>query len=473
MADIIPIKRIWGKQKPPLGTPLNRAHPLAKDLIGAFLINERTGDILYNLVDNKPATLQTIGTGGTADWYPEGFDHGVGGANSKWWSVDPEIFQGLGSTEYTIMWNGYCDTIPSGVYATAFCFDDYDPQWGVGPNGFLHIYDGSTTYTGNTSVENSDVNLAFVRRGAGTTDCDGYINGELDKNDQHPYSLPNPTTVRIGFDNYSSESWYGTMRYLYFWKRALTHEEIKSLNANPYQMFDKVEYIDIGGVAGGVTINATKGNINIAGIDAIISEGITINATKGNINIAGIDAIISEGITINANKGNINIAGIDAIISEGITINANKGNINIAGVNPVIDLGITIVPNKGNINIAGVNPEILAGVVVEANKGNINIAGIDAIISEGITINANKGNINIAGVNPFITVSEIINAYTGSLILTGKKPNIILGVPAPTPLKRILAIGADNRVFSISIENRNMAINSENRTYPIGGLKNG
>jgi len=62
------ILRPWtGQNKPPLGVQPNRAHSLRPDY--AWLLNERNGRAVYDVVAGKIATLS-----GGATWHPDGID---------------------------------------------------------------------------------------------------------------------------------------------------------------------------------------------------------------------------------------------------------------------------------------------------------------------------------------------------------------------------------------------------------------
>src|SRR5690242_1800589 len=54
---IVATRRSWGRRKPPVGTPLARAHPLARGLVGCWPLNEGTGTLARDAAGGNHLTL--------------------------------------------------------------------------------------------------------------------------------------------------------------------------------------------------------------------------------------------------------------------------------------------------------------------------------------------------------------------------------------------------------------------------------
>ena len=50
-------------QKPPLGSIIDWSHPLARGLVGCWLLNEGGGDAIYDMVENRKATISGLSWG--------------------------------------------------------------------------------------------------------------------------------------------------------------------------------------------------------------------------------------------------------------------------------------------------------------------------------------------------------------------------------------------------------------------------
>lgn len=68
-AGVAPIVDLNGIDKPPISAVLNKAHPLAQGLAGAWIFNEGSGNIVYDKAGTRNAT---IGTGGV--WVQNGIE---------------------------------------------------------------------------------------------------------------------------------------------------------------------------------------------------------------------------------------------------------------------------------------------------------------------------------------------------------------------------------------------------------------
>ncbi len=122
-----------GTMKPPLGTPLEAAHPLAKGLVGCWLQNEGSGNIVQDLSGNgNTATLMNdahfvpgkfgsaVDFDGTGDYVTTTIDVGTTMYVSLWVKINADtgnkvIFTWQNSTSQTlIMWTGRWDLIGTG-----------------------------------------------------------------------------------------------------------------------------------------------------------------------------------------------------------------------------------------------------------------------------------------------------------------------------------------------------------------------
>ena len=146
---------------------LDWSNPLTHGMLGAFVFSERAGLGATNLVDGSLATLQTVGSGGGSIWTENGFDFRNSTTNGNWFSVPVKNFVGIGTGNYSLVWGGWSNDVPGGYAATVFCFDDYDPQWGIDYDGTLHLYDGGVLFNGLVNVENTQYHAALVREGTG------------------------------------------------------------------------------------------------------------------------------------------------------------------------------------------------------------------------------------------------------------------------------------------------------------------
>ncbi len=231
-----------------------------------------------------------------------------------------------------------------------------------------------------------------------------------------------------------------------FWPHVKNTADWDAMVANTWAYQRQLEDLTLGASIAETTITATKGNLNIAGINPTIDLGVTIETTKGNLNVASINPAITVANIISATKGNLNITGINPGILAGIIISATKESLNVSGINPTIDIGAIVEATTGNLNVAGVNPSVSTGIfidstigtlsitsinpdvttetIVDVAKGNLNIASVNPLVQQTIAVESTKGNLSIVSIDPSITLATVVNATIGNLNVSGVNPSV-------------------------------------------------
>lgn len=180
-------------------------------------------------------------------------------------------------------------------------------------------------------------------------------------------------------------------------------------------------------VTSGVTVDATKGSITVAGYNPTLSTAITISATKGSINISGLNPNIAIGTGITSTLGLISISAFNPSISVGTGITATTGQATISSLNPSLSIGTDIDVTAGSLTVSGLNPKVSTGVLVSATVGAINITGLNTSISEGIDVDVTAGAITVTGLNASVQTGLTIEPNTGLISITGFNPSISAG----------------------------------------------
>lgn len=235
-------------QKPVLGTPLDKRHPLAKGLVGCWLLNENPGKL------GKVYDLSGYGNHGIleADAYgvPGKFGHaltfdGIGDLAAC--GTNP-IFS-FGTGPYTVV---TCIKKPAFGYQGVLTFGTYDPAWMTDINGTLLVYDGgSKTASTGAITAGKWYSLGYVRHSTAAGGVNYYINGVQDVTaSTHADTISVGTGVKIGTAGGSYE-WIGQIDHLMVWNRALSLGEIRQLYLEPFAMFRRkpISLWAVGGVA--------------------------------------------------------------------------------------------------------------------------------------------------------------------------------------------------------------------------------
>jgi len=237
--------------KPPRGTQVNKTHPLAKGLIGWWLMNEGTGRTIYDLSGN--------GNHGTL----EGDTHWVAGKYGSCLSFD-------GDGDYVDVDNNPYQT--SNIFSSGLSFSvwikspfakDNNRRSIVGGGGANHYYSAGGIYV-YTGSDYTYVAMEIYRGDYYTASTDGVINLTSD-NWYHIVGVYNSlsnqveiylngvnevnTSVSESGTTYDPDNFYigrnprssfnptfnGLIDNVMVFDRALSAEEIKALYADPFQ----------------------------------------------------------------------------------------------------------------------------------------------------------------------------------------------------------------------------------------------
>jgi hypothetical protein len=417
----------WGQQKPPVGTPLNTSHPLARELVGCWVLNEGGGSTVFDLSGNGHS-----GTITGADWSTHGlsFDETdadnvvnfgvIDFANYKEISVCASFkwVDSGQSDEFTIVDN--FDVTNS----AGFCLrvEDYPVQIET-LVGATSSYSLATTSSNISSGQKTDLVLTY-RSGGGSAI---YTNGALasseddDEGDLNPTSSANPLLLGQS-TKYPNDHYNGEIYYVYIFKRALTPAEIQSLYTQPYQMFDHQIWVPVGGGGGeSPIIDCSTGAVVIGGLQADISAGTTIDCIVGSVEVTGLQADLGIGTTIDCIAGTISVSGLDADVSAGTTIDCSVGAVEVVGLQSDLSVGTTVDCSVGAVEISGINTELSVGKIISCTVGSVVVTGLQAEVDteNTTTINCTVGDVAIAGSAASIIAETIIDCTVGAVEIGG------------------------------------------------------
>ena len=231
--------------KPPLGTPIDWSHPLARGLVGVWLMNEDSGKILTNLADPVSPAIMSSSISRTVD----GISNRGDNANATIHGT-PNLYD-IGN--YTILLRGRPQG--SGVNdrslirmqnSNPLVYLGVGTQAGVGgiDNKFYLIErdDGGGGLGGGGGNTNINDDTRVIVYGATKKLSTGlwsfYFDGQPDGTFAGSItSIIHATTPTITLFHSGSSTFRGDHEYMFIWKRCLSDFEVKQHFLNPYAMF--------------------------------------------------------------------------------------------------------------------------------------------------------------------------------------------------------------------------------------------
>jgi hypothetical protein len=274
-------------QKPPLGARINRDHPLSRGLVGCWLFNEGSGNLISDLSgNNNTGTLINISPQTNASgWVPGGRGAAIQfdgtndyldlGNNPSLESPLPVTLSVWVCAKDLSTWYNPIATDAQTTYSGLMLEINTDGtigfQFGDGTGG------GSTDRRSKASVGAISVGKWFHVVGVcrGADDMDIYING-IDAGGTYSGTggavAYTANSAKIGSNAWGDGYYTGLVDDVRIYNRALSPREVLSLYSAPYEMFEEELPLELQVSAGGTThecAGTSAGTSMAAGVLAV------------------------------------------------------------------------------------------------------------------------------------------------------------------------------------------------------------
>ncbi len=231
--------------KPQVGSRLNYGHPLSQGVLGCWLMNEGSGDQLFDSGGN----LYTGAFEGNAAWTTGSYGHAVNITDNSTDGVNVGKVLPTGTGTFTIS-----TIVTLQDSAGRYAFSQWDSSVGLFVQNFgsnLNVYEGSNSriVVDDFWVVGETLMLTIVYDGDQYHACS---NGELIASSSTGLSAPDfsaNTNFIWGNRDSGSRQFIGDISYGIVYNRALPPQEVAALYVNPYQMFQYpslISYFDAG-----------------------------------------------------------------------------------------------------------------------------------------------------------------------------------------------------------------------------------
>jgi len=245
----------WGLQKPPLGVGVDRGHPLAEGMQGRWLLNEGSGQTLFDCSGQDRHGSTSGQSGGFIDRVV-----GLGGSgllsSGDFMKIAtlPTMTYGLpgreGVTVSAVVSRG------TQVYSNGYVFflarntaTSVRLSIGVTSGNQVLVYARSANESAQSATSSTVLTAGRVHHIAAVADLRGnkiriYIDGRLDSETgvsfaQTTFIAWTPNSVNLaGATGAGSRQFVGTIYDAAIWNRALTGDEIRQFHTEPFGMFE-------------------------------------------------------------------------------------------------------------------------------------------------------------------------------------------------------------------------------------------
>ena len=170
--------------------------------------------------------------------------------------------------------------------------------------------------------------------------------------------------------------WQGSTNLVLIHNRALSDTEIKSLSANPWQIFQPIArnvFSDV--VAGGgspYTLTAESGSFALTGQATGLAFNRTLAADSGSYALAGQDTGLAFNRVLSADSGSYALAGQDATLTytpiggPTYTLTADSGSFALAGQDTALKFNRVLAAESGSFALTGQDATLGAPLFTQA-----------------------------------------------------------------------------------------------------------
>ena len=405
---LIPI-RVDLTSKPPLGTPLRTdGHWAVQGLVGAWAFNEGAGATCFDATGNNYTNVKSGGVlrdingiTATSAGYYQAVKPLLNPQNGKW-SIVTRL------------------KVPSGA---AICY----PIFHTGGDGgttaslrtrdtdsFYWFFDGynSASWTSGIAIDQVGWHTWALTRSSATTalklardgvDCGAPTQGIL--------SATNTWSAFSRFGAHQDGNGFDVIEFAYFYETDLTPQQIASLSANPWQIYEpEVVWVDAGA-------GSAPGLAYPTGVSSASATGTATAKGKGTKAVSGVGTAASVGTATATGKGKTNATGVSTTASVGTaTASHNAGVIHYAtptGVSATASVGTATSKGKATISTTGVSTASSVGTATATHSGQ----GLATPIGVGAT--ALVGSVYCNGKARITITGQIVVSSVGSVVATG------------------------------------------------------
>lgn len=343
-------------------------NPITKGLVGAYLpqgINAVTNAAAVSITAPKTATKQGSGllfAGGTEV--------------AKYDSYQP----GIPFTAVTLLVPNFSSSSATrqGVWVYQATSGSAQNRlrliWLNATNGFYLDINGGFAYTCKPTFAAGDaIALAYTRAGV-TSSNQFYVNGVAATTtqvvDTSNTGLPTsaaPLWLGDDVEFASGKRLNGTIALHLHFERVLTAAEIKSLSANPWQLFTPVaRSIWVPVAAGGdtYTLPSDSGSFTLTGQDSTLAFNRVLVADSGSFAITGQTATLAFNRALPADSGSFALTGQDVTLTY----------------TPVSGATYTLAADSGSFALSGQDAALLFNRSLSADNGSFVLTGQNATL---------------------------------------------------------------------------------------------
>ena len=237
---ISPFAKSWGRQKPPVGTPINLGHPLTRRLSAFYAFNEGGGGAAYDalgalskLVFTNSPTWATGSDGRAIKFASGSSQYLVGGGNLSFDSTGFTISAIINTSTPTAAFQMICTNNSSSTDTTGFELRGNNTTGGI---SFFVPPESNTQNLNSVSVLSANKRYHIVGTANPATQTI-YINGVKDASQAMPVTITIPANpIQVG-RRVDGLYYSGVIEHIALWNRGLTAAEVAELYENPYGVF--------------------------------------------------------------------------------------------------------------------------------------------------------------------------------------------------------------------------------------------
>lgn len=227
--------------------------------------------------------------------------------------------------------------------------------------------------------------------------------------------------IGYGFAGGSTTGSQWTSAYTLLLRGALTVQQLRKLEENPWQIFRPIFVPVKAPASGGITLTADQGTYTLTGQSVNLTIARRVTAAQGTYTLTGQDVTLRQGKTLTAAQGTYTLTGQSASLLVSRQISLAQGSYTLTGYE------VTLTKSGGDKTLA-------------AGQGTYTLAGQDVSLSLARKLTAEQGTYTLNGQDAGLNRNgRVLQAAQGTYTLNGQEVTLNYSGQPPNAYDIVLA----------------------------------
>lgn len=290
------------------------------------------------------------------------------------------------------------------------------------PTGIIH--DGQRLFALVKSGNTHSVWSGLVGKSAGATANDFSLSGSFPYGNE--FTDGSEMFRTLGHDPYDGEQpSNGRFDLQLGFSRDLSQDELYSLRANPWQVFQPdVDDLYVFSAVAKNLVSSGGQALNVTGFQPSLVQANNLFPGNAQDSVVGYTPAMAQARNLFVDSTLVQVTGFVPLVAQAQGLGIATDVLNLTGYAPLIQQGRNMLFGTDGLDITGFAPSITHNSNMFLGTGLLGVTGFSPVVAHASPLNVDTGRIGVQGFVPMIAQSTNVDAQTGSVEVTGYIPSI-------------------------------------------------